>query len=373
MASGQQAARPPTTDSKLSGDDAVAEGLAAFGAASLQGKHFGRDIKIIGNRFSAGVTPKRDQMMASLEADDWDKAFTLVAKLTEKAAALAAHQQALSDFEALLFRWEDHLNIADANEELESTMGVESGSLLSADDSVGHEAEEATDVDDEGVGRFTGQVDEDVLGVYTQPVSGQAEALALSPEEAVLAKEAAAKMAVIAKEQTALVLAARDWLAQHTNASTEELRATCSELQASLLELEPEHDPEESHDSDSEDDGKFLEHSTGEPELTGIDLQHAILLHFYAEHAPKTSEEVSAILQKRLAVDKESPDGVQLSQSAFDKLCNKLEDKYGESPQSKWALDAVMSDSEDATNSAQQDDVDWAADFDDFEKDSKEL
>ena len=49
-------------------------------------------------------------------------------------------------------------------------------------------------------------VDEDVLGVYTQPVSGQAEALALSPEEAVLAKEAAAKMAVIAKEQTALVL-----------------------------------------------------------------------------------------------------------------------------------------------------------------------
>ena len=60
---GQRPARPPTTDSKLSGDDAVAEGLAAFGAASLQGKHFRRDIKIIGNRFSAGVTPKRDQMM----------------------------------------------------------------------------------------------------------------------------------------------------------------------------------------------------------------------------------------------------------------------------------------------------------------------
>lgn len=101
-------------DNRISGDDSVAEGLAAYGASNLQGKKgYLRDISVVGNRFGGGLTPTRAQMVQPLDPRDgsgaWKDAAQRVRKLTAKAASLAAHQQALSDFEALLFRWEGRL------------------------------------------------------------------------------------------------------------------------------------------------------------------------------------------------------------------------------------------------------------------------
>eukprot|EP01045_Picozoa_sp_COSAG04_P017653 COSAG04_NODE_1577_length_6261_cov_20.494645_2_plen_784_part_00 len=82
-------------DLKLSGDEAVAQGLAAYGAAQLQGKDFRRDLKVVHQPYPLGLTPSRAQLVAPLEGAAWDEAVASIGRLTEKAAALEAHQQVI--------------------------------------------------------------------------------------------------------------------------------------------------------------------------------------------------------------------------------------------------------------------------------------
>jgi hypothetical protein len=70
--------------------------------------------------------------------------------------------------------------------------------------------------------------------------------------------------------------------------------------------------------------------------LTESERQHAILHHFYAKHAPKTEFEVAEIVAKRKG------DAETLSEKAFEGLCSKLEEKYGENPASLYAIDRAM-------------------------------
>ncbi len=298
--------------------------------------------------------------MEPLQGEPWDEAASTIEKLTRKAAALAAHQQALSDYEALLFRWEEKLNSdaaweeADEKEDSESSEEEEgegegeeeeSSSWFSSYGSE-EDSEAANDDDVASVDSDLGDSDDGAASIDVEPTAE------LTEEEKVAAAEAAAAAAKAVEEQTLLVANGREWLdANSATASTEELLAQLQDLDIALNELEPEVEPEE-EDWPSEEEG-----GTGEEEgdgLTDSERQHAILHHFYAKYAPKTETEVEELIAKRKG------DSDSLSEKAFEELCRKLEDKYGENPASLYAIDRAMGmlDEDDTDSTTARESVD---------------
>lgn len=353
-----------STPQKLNGDEAVATGLAAYGASQAQGKEFRRDLKIVHSPFPAGLSPSRSQVRAHiasggslnhlhahsdashcmrvrclckqlvepLQGDAWDEAATTIEKLTRKAAALAAHQQALSDFEALLFRWDEKLNSDLAWEDGETSEEAEVEEESSSWFSGGTEGEgEASEIDGDvtDVDSDVGEPDDTTAAsVDVEPTAE------LTDEEKAAAVEAAAAAAKAVEDQKLLVATGQEWLAANSaTASTEELLAQLQDLDLALNELEPELEPEEDDLPPEEETGTGEEESDG---LTDAERQHAILHHFYAKYAPKTDAEVQEIIAKRKG------DSDSLSEKAFEDLCRRLEDKYGESPASMYAVDRAM-------------------------------
>ena len=272
--------------------------------------------------------------MEPLQGDAWDEAATAIEKLTRKAAALAAHQQALSDFEALLFRWDEKLNSDPAWEDSETSEGAEveeeeSSSWFSGGTEGEDEASE-NDGDMTGVlGSDVGEPDDSTAAsVDVEPTAE------LTDEEKAASAEAAAAAAKAVEDQKLLVATGREWLAANSaTASTEELLAQLQDLDLALNELEPEVEPEEDDLPPEEEAGIGDEESHG---LADAERQHAILRHFYAKYAPKTDAEVEEIIAKRKG------DSDSLSEKAFEELCRKLEDKYGENPASMYAVDRAM-------------------------------
>jgi hypothetical protein len=242
------------------------------------------------------------------------------------------------------------------------------GSRDEDEDDGGGDDGDALDPDDEGLSRFAGSGGVDQGGEEEPALDATASTEALSPEAQ--AAQAA---------QRVLLLQSRAWLKEHPAATTEELLASLSEFEAGLSALEPpEPEPDSADAAGQGSEGLSSGGGGSSSALSGAELQHAVLSHFYAKYAPKSSVEVTAILEKRRGADAE------LSESAFDALCDKLEDKYGESPQKMWALDSVMSDDEEAEDdnsaasgaegsglgdeSSGQEEIDWDAVFDEFDK-----
>jgi hypothetical protein len=283
-----------------------------------------------------------------LQGQAWDEAAATIEKLTRKAAALAAHQQALSDYEALLFRWEEKLNSDAAWEEAEEKEDSESSEEAEVEEEssswfsgYGSEDSEAAEIDD--VAGVDNDLSESDNGAATSiDVEPAAE---MTEEEKAAAAEAEAAAAKAVEEQMLLVATGREWLdANSATASTEELLAQLQDLDIALNELEPEVEPEEEDWPSEEEDSSREEEGDG---LTDAERQHAILHHFYAKYAPKTETEVEELIAKRKG------DSDSLSEKTFEELCRKLEDKYGENPTSLYAIDRAMGMlDEDDTDSA---------------------
>lgn len=286
--------------------------------------------------------------MEPLQGQAWDEAAATIEKLTRKAAALAAHQQALSDYEALLFRWEEKLNSDAAWEEAEEKEDSESSEEAEVEEEssswfsgYGSEDSEAAEIDD--VAGVDNDLSESDNGAATSiDVEPAAE---MTEEEKAAAAEAEAAAAKAVEEQMLLVATGREWLdANSATASTEELLAQLQDLDIALNELEPEVEPEEEDWPSEEEDSSREEEGDG---LTDAERQHAILHHFYAKYAPKTETEVEELIAKRKG------DSDSLSEKTFEELCRKLEDKYGENPTSLYAIDRAMGMlDEDDTDSA---------------------
>ena len=287
--------------------------------------------------------------MEPLQGQAWDEAAATIEKLTRKAAALAAHQQALSDYEALLFRWEEKLNSDAAWEEAEEKEDSESSEEAEVEEEssswfsgYGSEDSEAAENDDD-VASVDNDLSESDDGAAT-PIDVEP-AAELTEEEKAAAAEAEAAAAKAVEEQRLLVTTGREWLdANSATASTEELLAQLQDLDIALNELEPEVEPEEEDWPSEEEDSSREEEGDG---LTDAERQHAILHHFYAKYAPKTETEVEELIAKRKG------DSDSLSEKTFEELCRKLEDKYGENPTSLYAIDRAMGMlDEDDTDSA---------------------
>lgn len=220
------------------------------------------------------------QLVEPLQGEAWDEAVATIGKLTEKAAALAAHQQALSDYESLLFRWEEKLNPEvweeaeveeeesgeedeGSSDEEDADGGIEavaeddepeSSSWFSGysggdddDDEVAEGGDDSASDDaaaDNDLGDASGDVD---AATATPADVEQAEPSAeLTEEEKAAMEEAAAAAAKAVEEQKVLVSSGREWLeANSASASTEELLAQLQDLDVALSELEPEGEPEE--------------------------------------------------------------------------------------------------------------------------------
>lgn len=291
------------------------------------------------------------QLVEPLQGDEWDEAAATIGKLTSKAAALAAHQQALSDYESLLFRWEEKLNPetweeADEQEGVLGADGSETSEEAEQEISswfsgyVGEEDGEEAQIDEDAAYADTGELDDGTAAasVDVEPVAE------LTEEEQAAVAEAAAAAAQALEEQKMLVKNGREWLESNSGtASTEELLAQLEDLHVALNELEPEGEPEEEEWPPEEEGGLGEEDGDG---LTDAERQHAILHHFYAKHAPKSDVEVQEIIAKRKGDDE------RLSEKAFEELCRKLEDKYGDNPASMYAIDRAMGMFEDNSDSA---------------------
>lgn len=259
-------------DLKLSGDEAVVQGLAAYGASQAMGKDFRRDLKVVHQPFPSGTTPSRAQLVEPLLGDALTTAVNEIGKLTEKAAALAAHQQALSDFEALLFRWEERLNPESWEADEDEDESDDSQADGSESDGEAGEGEVATsswfagygggEEDDDAATELSEDAerdgeDGDEAAEVVESAEVEAEPVAeLTEEEKLAAAEATAAAAKAAAEQKVLLADGKEWLAaQREGASTEALLAQLQDLDVSLNALEPEVEEE-----DYPEEGQYPRH-----------------------------------------------------------------------------------------------------------------
>jgi hypothetical protein len=338
-------------DTRLNGDDAVAHGLAAFGAAQQSNgntmKALRRDVKIVGDRYPHGLTPNKFSLVKPLgqKGPAWDHASAGVGRLTAKAAALAAWQQAVSDFEAMIFDWDDRLD--------PKRLEAEEAQRLLEEESAAEAAAEETEEDAGEGGDAPELVQEEPLFTKEERASNQ------TAQRQVLVDVKAWLETVAETGGAADVVVFGDGVVP---ATTEGVADKLAETEAKLNELEPPQPPElQEEEEESFDFDKLLEEGDAPggresaegddgfgfdyaPSLSEVERQQGVLYTFYQLHAPKTREEVTTIIRRRVDAEGEGEPGA-MKADAFDVLCGKLEGKYGESPISVWeAAQAAASD-----------------------------
>lgn len=341
-------------DTRISGDEAVVEGLAALGAALQKDSSFTRrrDLKITGDRFPHGLMPTADGVVKPLGTEQWGIASAAVGRLTAKAAALAAWQQSISDFEALLFDWDDRLDptVLESIEEAD----------------VADDAEEtAADVE-----AAEGEADPEL-----QAAEAAEQAVNQTSQRAVIADAKLWLEAVAATGGAASVVVHgedEEGAPKMVPATTEGVISKLAETEMALLDLapppppapvEPEFDFDKLLDEPDESTGTGADEAGDEaggggggdfdyPDLSEAERQHQVLHTFYgAMGGEKTHDEVAGILLKRAgpAADGDAPsddffyDVPALPMATFDELCAKLEAKYGESPAAVWRASLAAS------------------------------